>query len=160
MSNQSNQCVTAVNNIDDPSRNDGMFKRGNTANIRHSNPQTRYVRKLQLAMDKAVDKLGKKMQTDGADACAELIAIALQEDIVGTLHKLSFFMPKNINVDVQVTKDSRELTDAELEQLIADRRAIAHSREAALIKQLPSDCNNDTQVIDSVEIVSSDDEYK
>lgn len=143
---------------------DWQFQAGNKMQLnhatRHASPQTRYVRKLQLAMDKAVDKLGKKMQTDGADACAELICKALQEDIVGTLHKLQFFFPKNINVDVQVTKDAVELTDAELEQLIADRRAIAHSKDSALVEQLPSDCNNEIQVIDSIEIVDDDSQCK
>lgn len=137
----------------------GQFDAGNSGyhQVRHASPQTRYIRKLQLAMDKAVDKLGKRMQTDGADACAELISQALEADIVGTLHKLSFFMPKNINVDVQITKDNNELSDDELVQLINERRAIASSKQAALVHDVPQDILNQVQDAEYTEIADSSD---
>ena len=156
MSNQSAQSNQIVETVPDY-----RFKPGNNAQMqhatRHASPQTRYIRKLQLAMDMAVDKLGQRMQTTGADACAELISQALQADIVGTLHKLQFFMPKNINVDVQVTRDHAELTDAELEALIAERRAIASTVQGALIDQVPQAVDSQVQDVEYIEIVDSKD---
>ena len=152
MSNQSNQMVK-------PALGNGQFAPGNGGhNLRHTSPQTRYIRKLQLAMDLAIDDLGKRVQTDGATAISLLIADALQADVVGTLHKLQFMMPKNINVDVQVTKDFNELSDAELEALIAERRAIAVSKETALIEQVPQVTTQEIQDTECVEIVSNKDE--
>ena len=85
-------------------------------------PQKRYINKLQTALDLSIDKLGTLMKNDGSTAMAELIAQAMKKDIVGTLHKLSPFFPKNINLDVHVHKEINELDDEELEAIIMERR--------------------------------------
>jgi len=111
-----------------------------------------------MALDMALDGLGERMGMDTASACAELITDALQKDFIGTFSKLQFMMPKNINVDVQVTKDNAELTDAELEALIAERRAIASTTTQALIDQSSQDNISQVQDVEYIEIVSSKDE--
>lgn len=99
----------------------GQLQAGNSLG-RTRNPARKYVNKLHAALNIAVDKLGDKMKTDGATAMGTLIAEALEEDVVGTLHKLSPFFPKNINLDVNVTKEASDLSDDELEAIILERR--------------------------------------
>ena len=87
-----------------------------------STPQQRYMRKLHTALDMAVDKLGERLKCDGASAIAERIADALDKDVVGTLHKLQPFFPKNVSIDVQVNKELHQLSDEDLEAIILARR--------------------------------------
>jgi hypothetical protein len=148
MSNQSNQCVK-------PDYQNKGFQPGNDAWKGRLSPQQRYIRKLQTAMDMAIDGLGDRLGTDGASACAKMITDALEKDFVGTLSKLQFFMPKNINVDVQITKDNNELSDDELVQLINERRAIAQAKQGVLIDQSSQVVEIDTHTIECVEIVDS-----
>lgn len=98
------------------------LKRGSpTGNVRA--PVKRYYNKMQAALDIAIDVLGSKHKSsDGATAIGELIADALEKDVVGTIHKLSVFFPKNVNIDVNVTKDAHDLSDAELEAIVLERR--------------------------------------
>jgi ribosome-associated translation inhibitor RaiA len=88
----------------------------------NTTPQQRYMRKLQSALDMAIDGLGKQLGMDGASAVAVRITEALDKDCVGTLAKLTPFIPKNINVDVQVNKEAHQLSDADLEAIIAARK--------------------------------------
>jgi uncharacterized protein YwlG (UPF0340 family) len=111
-----------------------------------------------MAMDMAIDNLGSRLGKDGASACAEMITDALQKDFVGTLSKLQFFMPKNVNVDVQVTRDHVELTDVELEALIVERRAIASTVQSTLIDQVPQAVDSQVQDVEYIEIADSKDE--
>jgi hypothetical protein len=61
------------------------------------------------------------MGTDGATAISIKLTEALNEDCVGTLSKLTPFIPKNINIDVAVTKEAHQLSDSELEAIIQER---------------------------------------
>ena len=106
-------------------RKNGKFMKGyhyNGGKTSNTTPQQRYMRKLQSALDMAIDGLGKKLGTDGATAVSIKITEALDADCVGTLAKLTPFIPKNINVDVQVNKEAHQLSDADLEAIIAARK--------------------------------------
>ena len=109
------------------------------------NPARRYINKLHAALDKAVDKLGDTMEMDGASAMAVLIADAMHKDVIGTLHKLSPFFPKNITLDVSVTKSSEELTDDELEAIISQRRNAKADQQAINANGIV-----ETEMIDSI----------
>jgi serine/threonine protein phosphatase PrpC len=153
MSNQSNQS----NQIDTNDSRSHLFQPGNKAYTGRTTAQQRYIRKMQTALDLALDGLGERMGMDTASACASLICDALQNDFVNTFSKLQFMMPKNINVDVQVTRDHAELTDAELEALIAERRAIAHNNIESLTHDVSQAVDSQVQDVEYVEIVGSKD---
>jgi hypothetical protein len=92
MSNQSAQSKQ----IDTNANRSHLFQPGNNAHTSKSTPQQRYIRKMQMALDLALDGLGERMGMDTASACASLICDALQKDFVNTFSKLQFMMPKNI----------------------------------------------------------------
>lgn len=153
----SNQQTAQSNQLDANDSRSHLFQPGNKAYTGRTTAQQRYIRKMQTALDLALDGLGERMGMDTASACASLICDALQKDFVNTFSKLQFMMPKNINVDVQITKDNNELTDDELMQLINDRRAIALNKQSALIDQSSQAVEIDAYTIECVEIGEIDD---
>ena len=98
-------------------------KSGNPAGI--SKYQKRTLRKMYIAIDKAIDGLGVRAKTEGTTRMAELITDAMEDDIIGTLHKLGPYMPKSINIDVDVRKEAHQLSDDELEAIVMRRREMA-----------------------------------
>lgn len=119
------------------------FKKGVSGNPSGlSKTQRRTLRKMYAAIDLAIDGLGKRARCDGATRMAELITDAMEGDIIGTLNKLGPYMPKSVNIDVQVQKDAASLSDNELLEIIQARQLRAEKDvEGELIEQDPGENN-------------------
>ena len=81
------------------------------------------LKKSQAGLNGAIDLLGKAtIDGNGSTRLAELIAIKLEEDVVGTLKALSGLFPKQVNVDVQHSTNPLLMTDEQLLQIIESRQ--------------------------------------
>lgn len=89
--------------------------------------------KAQIALNKAIDLLGKQaFDNNGTTRLAELLAVKLESDVVGTLKALNGLFPKQVNVDVQHSTSALQLTDDQLLDIIKSRAIPAE-------KQIPGE---------------------
>ena len=101
--------------------------------------------KAQIALNKAIDLLGKKaFDGNGTTKLAELLVERLESDVVGTLKALNGLFPKELNVDVQHTLNASSMTDEQLVQIIESRQkalnhtpgnTLEHEKVAQLVKK-------------------------
>ena len=101
-----------------------MYKKGQVANPTGNNgqPGRKVVTKVQKAINKAIDLLGKNAVSKcGVTELAGLICDELKGNPVATLKALAPLLPKDVAIDVTHSKSAQTLTDDELADIIATR---------------------------------------
>lgn len=90
------------------------------------------LKKIQAALDNAIDGLGKAVLNQTASELSVLITEALRKDVVGTLKGLQFCLPKTITVDHRKSTDVDQMSDDELAMLISSRAQARYAQERTI----------------------------
>lgn len=87
---------------------------------RRNTPGRKAVRKLQRALDMAIELLGN-VEHDGVRVLAGKIKAKLDTDPIGTIRALAPLFPKDVHIDIAPLHSLSQLTDSEIMQEIEHR---------------------------------------